>query len=301
MTDMRGWYVDGYFEQNLQVKHITEAACIDVQHCQHITEAPTATATAAAAAMLLQGPPKHRGRVKIWQEEKGFGFIVPDDTSILPASERGSDLFVHRFELMGNRPGNNLSLARDMEVAFDVAMGKQGRSCAKAVTMVDGSQIAPQQQQQQQGQQQPFAAGGGVPIYGRNDPLPPHAARLIQDRISARSNKDFDRADSIRVSSSQALSHGQNRQNRQSLTADPLLVLSRAVLASNLPLLVISRTFLFYDRLLVLIGGDYAARVLDRRQSQHLEPQPEWHLWLPQLECRTATAQRIWQRGRWFR
>ena len=154
LSDMRGWYADGFFEKNLQVKHITAAAYVDMQHCNQITDlAASAPAAATAAEAPGAGGNKHRGRVKNWQDEKGFGFIVPgtrarnphhnmisgdsperllagflDDASLLPASETG-DLFVHRTELIG--ASDRVMLVRDIEVLFELAMGKDGRSCAK--------------------------------------------------------------------------------------------------------------------------------------------------------------------------
>ena len=56
-----------------------------------------------------------RGKVKWFNENKGFGFITPDDG--------GDDLFVHHtdVEVEGYR-----SLRDDQEVEFEVGEGKKG-------------------------------------------------------------------------------------------------------------------------------------------------------------------------------
>ncbi len=55
------------------------------------------------------------GKVKWFNENKGFGFITPDDG--------GDDLFVHHtdVEVEGYR-----SLHEDQEVEFEVGEGKKG-------------------------------------------------------------------------------------------------------------------------------------------------------------------------------
>ncbi len=56
-----------------------------------------------------------KGKVKWFNENKGFGFITPDDG--------GDDLFVHHtdVEVEGYR-----SLHEDQEVEFEVGEGKKG-------------------------------------------------------------------------------------------------------------------------------------------------------------------------------
>jgi len=55
------------------------------------------------------------GKVKWFNDQKGFGFITPDDGS--------DDLFVHHTEIQteGHR-----SLHEDQAVEFDVGEGKKG-------------------------------------------------------------------------------------------------------------------------------------------------------------------------------
>ena len=54
------------------------------------------------------------GTVKWFSDEKGYGFIVPD--------EGGNDLFVHRSNV--ETPGQ--SLRDDQKVQFEVGQGRKG-------------------------------------------------------------------------------------------------------------------------------------------------------------------------------
>ena len=55
------------------------------------------------------------GRVKWFNESKGFGFITPDDGS--------DDLFVHHTSILAD---GFRSLREDQEVEFEVGEGKKG-------------------------------------------------------------------------------------------------------------------------------------------------------------------------------
>ncbi len=55
------------------------------------------------------------GRVKWFNEQKGFGFITPDDGS--------ADLFVHHTSIIADGFRN---LHEDQEVEFEVGEGRKG-------------------------------------------------------------------------------------------------------------------------------------------------------------------------------
>lgn len=59
------------------------------------------------------------GTVKFFNEEKGFGFITPDDG--------GKDVFVHKTAVEG-------SIREGDSVSYEVGQGKKG-PCAEGVTV----------------------------------------------------------------------------------------------------------------------------------------------------------------------
>jgi CspA family cold shock protein len=65
-----------------------------------------------------------RGKVKWFNESKGFGFITPDDG--------GQDLFVHHSEV---KTQGHASLEENQAVEFSVGQGKKG-PCATNVVPV---------------------------------------------------------------------------------------------------------------------------------------------------------------------
>ena len=66
-----------------------------------------------------------RGKVKWFSDQKGYGFITPEDGS--------NDLFVHHSEIQG---GGFKSLAEDDTVEFELGQGQKG-PCATNVVKVE--------------------------------------------------------------------------------------------------------------------------------------------------------------------
>jgi cold shock protein len=64
------------------------------------------------------------GTVKWFSDEKGFGFITPDD--------QGKDLFVHHTGIAG---GGFKSLAEGVKVSYDAAQGPKGPNAANVQTI----------------------------------------------------------------------------------------------------------------------------------------------------------------------
>ena len=64
------------------------------------------------------------GTVKWFSDDKGFGFITPD--------EPGKDLFVHHSAIQGN---GYRSLAEGAKVSYESEQGPKGPAAANVVTV----------------------------------------------------------------------------------------------------------------------------------------------------------------------
>ncbi len=63
-----------------------------------------------------------QGKVKWFNDQKGFGFITPNDG--------GKDLFVHHSAIVAT---GFKSLAENQEVTYEVEQGQKGPSAARVV------------------------------------------------------------------------------------------------------------------------------------------------------------------------
>ncbi|CEO94395.1 CSD domain-containing protein [Plasmodiophora brassicae] len=91
---------------------------------------------------------KKTGKVKFFNNTKGFGFITPDDGT--------EDLFVHQTSVHAK---GYRSLADGETVEFDVEVGDDGRTKAMNVTGPDGSYV--QGQPREQRQERSYGGGYG--------------------------------------------------------------------------------------------------------------------------------------------
>ncbi len=64
------------------------------------------------------------GTVKWFSDDKGFGFITPDDS--------GQDLFVHQTAIQGN---GFRSLAEGAKVSYDAEQGLKGPAASNVQTL----------------------------------------------------------------------------------------------------------------------------------------------------------------------
>ena len=70
---------------------------------------------------MAQGNGRKRGVVKWFNQDKGYGFIKPED--------RGNDVFVHFSGI--DAPRGSQVLFENDEVEFDVVEGKKGLQATK--------------------------------------------------------------------------------------------------------------------------------------------------------------------------
>eukprot|EP00927_Polykrikos_kofoidii_P048363 TRINITY_DN4261_c0_g1_i1.p1 TRINITY_DN4261_c0_g1~~TRINITY_DN4261_c0_g1_i1.p1 ORF type:complete len:1150 (+),score=222.36 TRINITY_DN4261_c0_g1_i1:214-3663(+) len=81
------------------------------------------------------GTGAYLGRVRKWNSERGFGFIVLDARE---GEESCKDIFVHRKNIVGNGPSNHIDLHEQGRVCFD--FGEQDGKCrALEVMMLDSN------------------------------------------------------------------------------------------------------------------------------------------------------------------
>ena len=140
---MCSWFAAGYLAGDRKVKKEKDTGEFFALSTVAELQPPPAAAQPAYQPVPSVGAPASQpnpaalegkiiGEVKNWNEEKGFGFIIPTNGS--------DDVFAHRTDLVAacERP----ALARGMKVAYEVGAGNDGRPRAQSVTNADGSAIS---------------------------------------------------------------------------------------------------------------------------------------------------------------
>src|SRR4051794_14613005 len=89
------------------------------KQCQRLVVVAPRTSRASPAQTSREGTPMATGTVKWFSDEKGFGFITPDD--------QGKDLFVHHTGIAGS---GFKSLAEGAKVSYDAEVGPKGPNAA---------------------------------------------------------------------------------------------------------------------------------------------------------------------------
>lgn len=70
-----------------------------------------------------------QGTVRMWRDDKGYGFITPD----APAGTKGEDAFVHFSAIQGGR--GRRSLTPGERVEYDVVQGDKGPAAGHVVRL----------------------------------------------------------------------------------------------------------------------------------------------------------------------
>jgi CspA family cold shock protein len=72
---------------------------------------------------MKEGSTMARGKVKWFSDQKGYGFITP---------ENGKDVFVHHTAIVGQ---GFRTLAEGQEVEFEIEQGPKGEQATKVVKL----------------------------------------------------------------------------------------------------------------------------------------------------------------------
>ena len=125
MLESNGWVVE--CESPLEIRAVSGSSFATGNAAEIVLEslkAEAKKATPRASSGGGGGTGGQTGVVKKWFEDKGFGFIVPDNG--------GKDVFVHHsaVDMQGFR-----SLEEGQAVVFDIGSGRDGRPSAENVSL----------------------------------------------------------------------------------------------------------------------------------------------------------------------
>src|SRR5258705_10548829 len=97
----------------------TGRASVRLKQCHAFRSCCPSAPSASRSAQTPRGNKMATGTVKWFNDDKGFGFITPDDS--------GKDLFVHHSAIQGRR---FKSLAQGAKVSYDAEQGAKGPAAA---------------------------------------------------------------------------------------------------------------------------------------------------------------------------